>query len=228
MFSAAAELLIQNISTTMARITLLSSARTELITKTLKTIRPLNDIRSENVGISPELTPWHYMVMAENRLLLINQNDPESYMSYGETEALAFTGMRSALIVPIAINGLTIGLITMGEMREWDRFSYDAAAISFCKAVAAKIGSGMKLIQLSRALLNDRLMGKITLERGKESSDIYQELKTPLTSLRGSIDLLRMKGYSQAGDSEKIMELMEKSANRIMSILDNDKVEANQ
>jgi transcriptional regulator with GAF, ATPase, and Fis domain len=222
LLSAAAELMLQNIGTTMVRIAIFGADRSELITKALRTIRPFKIINSENVGLSREFTPWHYMVMNENRPLLINQSDLESYMDPGETAALVFAGMQSALIVPIVIGGQTYGLITLGEMRQWERFSYDSAAISFCKGLAAKIANGLRLIQMGRVIMETGESRESSDKIGSNSDNIYRELKTPLSSLQGSIDLLKVKGYGQEEDSGKIIAMMEKSTNRMISILNQD------
>ncbi|MCX6830511.1 MAG: GAF domain-containing protein [candidate division Zixibacteria bacterium] len=222
LLDAAAELLLRNVMTTMVRISVLNSDRSQLISRAIKTIRPFESIKNDAVSLSSELTRWHQMVVTENRLLLINQNDSESYMDPGEMESLVFRGMQSALIVPIAVNGMTYGIITLGEMRQWDRFSYDSAAISFCKAIAARLGSALKMMQLSQALLKEIPDNAAYPRNRLKESDLYQNLKTPLTALRGSLDLLKIQGRGEPEEnSGRIIASMEESAERIISILDN-------
>jgi GAF domain-containing protein len=221
MFEQAAESILKAVGTTMVRISTIDSDRKKIITKALKTIRPFEAIKDEAVALAPELAGWHYMVASENRPFLINQNDGQSIMDNIEAEALVFGGMQSALIVPIVINGLTYGLMTLGEMRRWDRFRYDSAAISFCKTMAMVIGNAIKSIQLSRVLLLP--------ERGENKegwtvstkTDIRNRLREPVTNLSGSIDLLKIKG-SGLPDSERILSMMEKSADRLVSILNEE------
>jgi GAF domain-containing protein len=222
MLDLGAETILQAIGTTMVRITILGSDRKEIATKALKTIRSFENIRSENVTLTPELLYWHYMVTIENRPFLINQNDGQSIMDIPEAEALVFKEMQSALIVPIVINGLTYGLITLGEMRHWERFRYDSASINFCKAMAAIIGTAIKSIQLSRAMLTPSYREHATEGMTSPRADIRNRLREPMTSLSGSIDLLKIKGIEAPG-SERILANMEKSADRLVSIINEER-----
>jgi len=219
---AATDIIVENVSTTVARISVLNNERTELITKALRTIRPFENVKTENVALSREMTPWHNMVINENRLLLINQKDPESYMDYGEAESLVISRVNSALIIPIVIDDATYGIVTLGEMRDWERNSYDSAGISFCKGVAAVVANGIKMLQLSRTLAGPEKGAQVRLTTESPRTDIYREFQTPLTSLRGSIELLRHKGVGWTEGSEDIMTLMERSTEQMMSLLNRD------
>ncbi len=213
------ETLLRNIGTTFCRITAMSDDRTRLVTQSLKTIRPFRDANTEPVTISRELIPWHHMALSENRPLLINQNDASSRLDGGEAEMLLFKGVQSALIIPIIINGLTYGTITLGEMREWHRFAYDSAAISFSKALATRLANGIKLVQLSRTLLMSGETAIPWQKRPGTEGDIVRRLKEPMTTMQGSIDLLKIRGGDTAGEAGRIMGMLEKSADRVLSIL---------
>ncbi|MEP0826951.1 MAG: GAF domain-containing protein [bacterium] len=215
--AAAAAILSENVRTTMIRVTVLNKERDHLITKAIQTARPFPGIRNGEVALSQELIPWHCLVIRENRPLLINQQDGESRLDTAEAEGLAFGEVQSAIIMPIAVNGLVYGIITMAEMRNWNRSPLDATALTFARAAAAVMAQGIKATQLSRALLlpeNERLQG--APPTGK---DFYQELKTPLSRIQGSIDLLKIRGFAEAEDSQKILEAMENSTNRLISLI---------
>jgi transcriptional regulator with GAF, ATPase, and Fis domain len=222
LIKSATDLLIENIGTTMVRISFLDGNRTNLITKSLKTIRPFDQVRVDKASISKEMTPWHYMVIQENRLLLINQNDLESSMDVVESGNLVFDGMKSALIVPIVVNGLTLGLITLGEMRKWERFTYQPPAIIFCKQVAARIANGIKLFQLSRAILKAGIKPEALSAEDRPEFDLRRELKSPVTRLKGSLDLLKIRGSAGEGDTGRIIAGMEESANRMIALLNEE------
>jgi signal transduction histidine kinase len=168
------------------------------------------------------MTPWHQMAIQENRPLLINQNDPETFMSDNEAGALVFEKMQSALIVPIVVNGITYGLITLGEMRNWDRFSYKPATITFCKEIAARIGDAVKIFSLSRVILNSKSGSRGDGSVKSFNADIRRELKSPLTNIRGSLDLLKLRGIGETDGAGKIIDTLEQSTNRMISLLDNE------
>jgi transcriptional regulator with GAF, ATPase, and Fis domain len=222
LLKAAAEIIADNVSMTITRVSTLNPERTELETRALKTIRPFENARAEKVALSREMTRWHSMAINENRLLLINQKDPESHMDYGEAEMLVVKGAQSALIIPIVINGETYGVITLGEMRRWERNSFDSACISFCKGVAAATAAGIKALLISRAFAGTENPEKWQSNIDDTATIACRELRAPLTSLMGSVELLKLKGAGKVEGSEELLALIEKSADRMISILNRE------
>lgn len=216
--TAAASSLMDNIRTTMVRISMIDTDRTQLHTRALKLIRPFDDVNSGSVSLSRQLTPWHHLVAREGRLLLINQTDPETSFDENEARNLVFAGVNSALIVPITINGLTQGLITLGEMRNWNRFSYDSAVIMFVRQIAARVASFMKLYRMSQ-MLTGRKKTQETTPAEEQEKHILDEIKSPLTRLRGSLDLLKIRGAETESGSDKVFAAIEQSADQIATLL---------
>ncbi len=151
-------------------------------------------------------------------MLLINQNDTESRMEKSEVNSLVFPGVQSALIVPIVVNGRTFGMITLGEMRAWERTSYNSTAISFCKTIAAKIADSIKLQQLTRMMTSTGNTNDI-LRSNKSDNNLQRRLKAPMTKLQGSLEILRIKGTNMDGDANRILSKMEESSNDIVNLL---------
>ena len=218
----AAGLLIRNLKTTMVRISLLNRLRTEAETKAVMTLRPLRDFNSDRIILSGELTPWHNIVMNEARLLLINQDDPESRMSRSEMESAVFPGMRSALIVPVVVNGFVFGFITLGEMRGWDRYVYDAAAINFCKSIASKIAETFRTEKLMRLIVRAPRAEDIKSAEKDRLSELRRRIKLPVTNLRGSLDLLKLSGIKYDDKSKKVLSGLEESAEQLTSLLNDE------
>lgn len=218
LLKSAADLLQNNLSTTMVRITKLDDFRTKLKTVAVRTVRPMKVLNTYDAILSRELAYWHQIVAEEGRLLLINQNDAESRMEKSEIESLLFPGVQSALIVPIVVNGRTFGMITLGEMRAWERISYDSTAISFCKTIAAKIADTIKLLQLTRMMTTTGIKEDID---NKENSDknLLRRLRAPMTNLQGSLEILKIKGLQTDGDTNRILSQMEQSSNDIVNLL---------
>ena len=222
LLNSGADILMENVRTTMVRVTLLDPDRSRLHTKALKLIRSFDSINSDTIGLSRELTPWHNMVVREGRLLLINQNYPETSFDEIEAQKLVFEGVNSALIVPIVVNGVTHGLITLGEMRNWDRFAYDSIVILFCKQIAARMASFIKLYNISRLLSKPQKVDRDRLQENDIDRHLLREIKSPLTRLRGSIDLLKTRGIGSGGDSDQMLSAIEKSADHIATLINED------
>jgi len=222
LFESASEILLDNIRTTMVRLTTFSRADHSLITRAVKTIRPFDNINIERQPISRQTMRWHQMVMEENRPLLINQSDSESSMDSMEAKALVFDKMQSALIVPIIVNGLTYGLITLGEMRGWERFSYQPPAIVFCSEIAAKVATGIKLLMFSKAIINDSKNMQDS-EIDFTDKNMMQVMKSQVSTIRGSLDLLKLKGTDQNERTDRIIANMEKSTNRMIRAINEER-----
>jgi transcriptional regulator with GAF, ATPase, and Fis domain len=222
LFEAAAELLLDNIRTTMVRLTALERTDNTLRTRAVKTIRPFDNINIERQPVSRQTMRWHQMVIEENRPLLINQNDPESSMDSMESRALLFDKMQSALIVPIIINGLTYGLITLGEMRDWERFSYQPPAIVFCREIAAKLSTAIKLMMFSKEILKQDKK-QLNPESVLADANMMQVMKSQVSTIRGSLDLLKLKGPDPNEQTDRIIATMEKSTNRMISAINEER-----
>lgn len=218
LLEAAADLLISNLSTTMVRITMLDDFRTKLKTAAIRTIRPMADLNTNDSMLSAGLTHWHQIVAEEGRLLLINQKDAESRMEMGEIKSLVFPGVQSALIIPIIASGRTIGMITLGEMRAWERTSYNSTTISFCKAIAAKIADMIKLQHLSR-IMTTAGNTKDTHKNDEPDKNLRRRLKAPMTNLQGSLEILKINGAQMDGDTNRILSRMEESSRDIVNLL---------
>ncbi|MCP4704638.1 MAG: GAF domain-containing protein [candidate division Zixibacteria bacterium] len=215
---SAVDLISNNISTTMVRVSILDNFRTQLKTIAVKTARPMADLNTDDSLLSKELTCWHQIVAEEGRLLLINQNDAESRMGKSEIESLLFTGVQSALIIPIVVNDRTFGIITLGEMRAWERTSYNSTTISFCKTIAAKIADTIKLQKLSRIMTINKDSDDTDVS-GKSDNNLLRRLKVPMTNLQGSLEVLKIKGFPIDGDANRILSQMEESSNDIVNLL---------
>jgi len=221
---AAADILMENVGTTMVRISMIDSDRSRLNTKALKLIRPFDNINSNPVSLSRELTPWHYIVSREGRLLLINQKDPEASLDDIEAKKLVFKDVNSTLIIPIVVNGITQGFITLGEMRNWNRFAYDSTVILFCKQVASRLASFIKLYNISRLLSKTQVTSDMEKIEKNGGRNIIRDIKGPLTRLRGSIDLLKLRHGADDDESDKVLLSIDESADYITSLV-NDTTE---
>ncbi len=62
LLKAAVDSILNNLSTTMVRISLLDDFRTKLKTSAIKTIRPMADLNTDDSILSKELTYWHQVV----------------------------------------------------------------------------------------------------------------------------------------------------------------------
>lgn len=218
LLNRAAEIIEQNLMTTMVRISTLNADNISLSTRTVQTIRPFERGGQETVNLSSQTTFWHHLAAHEQRPLLISRENAETQMNKSESEALVFDSMQTALIVPITINGLTFGLITLGEERKWQRYSYDAAAINFVRELAARLGMAIKLLKFSQAFISEYMTPKTAIIPD-EKQRLLDRLKSPTTAIRGSLEMLKRAGTLDADRSRRLVTMMDESTEEIMAAL---------
>jgi transcriptional regulator with GAF, ATPase, and Fis domain len=218
LLNRAAEMIQKNLMTTMVRIGALDAGNMSLSTRALHTIRPFDRAEVEKVNLSSKTTFWHHLAAREQRPLLISRENGETHLSKSECEALVFDGVQTALIVPITINGLTFGLITLGEERKWQRYSYDAAAINFVRELAARVAMAIKLLKFSQALISGRATAREAVNAdGKRG--LLDRLKSPTSTMRGSLELLKRGETLDAERSRRLVSMMDESTEEIMAVL---------
>lgn len=221
LFDTAADILLQNIDTTAVRITRFDHKQGRLMTEAFCSKRSFNDINLEPVPISDKDTNCHYRVINDRHSLTVDQNREDAAMSENESARLVFAGVKTAVLVPIVVNSLCLGVISLGEMRRRERFTYDAAMIMFCREVATKLATGIKINMLGRAVIRDTEKNRIPRELFPERH-IIREMKSPVTNLRGSLDLLKLQKFGRRGLPQRIIKTLNESTDQLVSIINKE------
>jgi GAF domain-containing protein len=221
----AATSLISELPKSFARVTLLSKEKRDLITCTTRQIRPEGIDLKKQERFSLDDLPWHRLALEAKRPMLVQQDDPESVMSKREARLIMDEKMNSALLVPLILSGKPVGIVSVGEMRSWDRQPLTEEETAFVKHRATQLCLALKKSVLSRA--NERLKGRIGYpDRGDEAretrararawlSNLSYQINNPLTSIRGSAELLRMKETGLSQDALKYLGNIEHGVQRI-------------
>jgi hypothetical protein len=221
LFDTAADILLENISTTAVRITRFDHKQRRLITEAFRSRRSFDNINLEPVSISENETNFHFRVVHDRRSMMIDQNSENAAMSKDEAARLVFPGVKTAILVPIVVNSLCLGVISLGEMRRRERFTYDAAMIMFCREVAAKLATGIKINMLGRAIIRETDKNRIPQELFPERH-IIREMKSPVTNLRGSLDLLKLQKVGRRGLPQRIIKTLDESTDQLVSIINKE------
>jgi transcriptional regulator with GAF, ATPase, and Fis domain len=221
-FNDACDLLTKRMKCTMARISLLDKDRNNLISQACRTIRKTgNDLRA-NESIPMSLLPWHRTALDAKKLMLINQEDPESHMPPQESTSALLPNIKSAMLVPIMLNQKVRGMISVGEARNWNRRAFGAGDLIFARDMAAKCSVALRMKQLEiGAEKNREELNQMLLSGGDVWPELCNRMKSPLTSIIGAVELLRMKCKPDEF-SGKYYDLILKSAGRIKSMTEED------
>jgi GAF domain-containing protein len=221
----AAASLISDLPKSFARVTLLSRERRELINCATKQIRPQGIRLKEQERFSLDDLPWHRLALEAKKPMLVHQDDPESLMSRKEARLIMDEKMNSALLVPLLLSGKPVGLVSVGEMRCWNRQPITEEEAAFVKHRTNQLSLALKKSLLSRA--NERLRERIeSSDSGEEIgeirtrarvwlSNLSYQINNPLTSIRGSAELLKMKEPGLSQDALRYLGNIENGVERI-------------
>jgi len=191
----------------------------------------VHQIRSE--GINPRKEerfflddlPWHRLALEAKRPMLINQDDPESWMSKKEAQLILDEKVNSAVLVPLILHDRAVGVISVGEMRSWERQPLTEEEITFVKHKAHQICVALKkgILFRSNEQLKERLKSIERIEGMDYDppnaylrfSDLSYQINNLLSSIRGSAELLRFSESNLSSDSLKYVKNIENGVDRI-------------
>jgi transcriptional regulator with GAF, ATPase, and Fis domain len=222
--------LTQDLPKSFARVSLLNKQQDQLIPCATHQIRSEGIDLNKQERFSLDYLPWHRLTLEAKRPMLINQDDPESLMSRKEAQLIFDEKMNSALLVPLILDDKAVGVISVGEMRNWERQPLSEEEVSFVKHKANQICVALKkgLLHRSNQQLKERLK---SMESHKEGdyhqtqahlwlSDLSYQINNPLTSIRGSAELLRLSEPNLSADSLRYIRNIEKGVDRIHQCLE--------
>ncbi len=222
--------LTQELPRSFVRITLLNKERDHLAT------HALHQIREQGVSLRKmekfPLTdlPWHRLTLEAKRPMLVNQDDPESLMPDKEARLILDERIKSALLVPLVINRKAVGVISLGEMRNWERQPLTGQETAFVKHTASQVSLALKKGLLLRS--NERMREKLKESeenKGKVEpwtdlsaslSDLTYGVSNPLTCILGSAELLRLKESNLSPQNAKYIRNIEKGADRLQKVVE--------
>jgi transcriptional regulator with GAF, ATPase, and Fis domain len=222
--------LTEELPKSFARISLLNKERDYLTTQALHQIRSEGIKLRKTERFSLEDLPWHRLTLEAKRPMLVNQDDPESLMPDEEARLILDERIRSALLVPLLINGEAVGVISLGEMRNWERQPLTEEETAFIKHMANQVSLALKKGLLLRS--NERMREKLKEWEEKKNkmavgtdfspsfSTLSYEVSNPLTSILGSAELLKLKEPNLSPENFKYIQNIQKGADRIQKVVE--------
>ena len=83
--------------------------------------------------------------------MIVRQEEGSLCMDSKECGTLFFPGMKSACLVPIVLEHETLGMICVGEARNWQRQPFDSDKLSLLQALANEVAVVINNTQLHQA-----------------------------------------------------------------------------
>jgi transcriptional regulator with GAF, ATPase, and Fis domain len=200
----------RELPTSFCRISFLEKDKDNLNTLALEKIRDKGIDLKEEKNHPLSVLPWHRMVLKTGKTMLVNQDDPESLMPDEECEQIMTKDLRSGLLVPIIVDQNPVGVLSIGEVRSWNRRPFNREEIAFVKGVAHQIPT-----LLERDFKPSSLDSNIRPQPKEEINQLGFEINSSLSTIYGSVELIRSKKKGLDEDTSKYLDLIEKGGRRI-------------
>ena len=187
------EMLVKKIPTTYCRLW-----RYDSLTESLDFVA---DSRSRDIGaqnqpqssVALDRVHWHRQAVTTGRVMVINQREARMQMDEDEESLALIRGTRSALIIPLIAGGKTIGVISLAELRCWERNNFSLSETLFARALANIVAEVMavQIYSDEAKILRSRLSAlQQRSSIGELFTELPQRLATPLTSIMARTDQL--------------------------------------
>jgi transcriptional regulator with GAF, ATPase, and Fis domain len=200
----------QELPTSFCRISFIEKDRNNLNTLALEKVRDQGMELKQDKTHPLSLLPWHRMALKTGRTMVINQEDPESLMPDEECEQIMSRNLSSGLLVPIIMDQNPVGVLSVGEMRSWGRRPFEKEEIAFVKGVANQIP-----LLLERDSKISSLDSKTKPGAEEGTNQLGFEINSSLSTIYGSVELIRNKKKTLDKETLKYLEVIEKGGQRV-------------
>jgi len=210
MLSDIARNITRELPASFCRISLVGKDKSDLNTLALEKIRDQGMELKEDKTFPLSLLPWHRMVLKTGKTMLVNQEDPESLMPDEECEEIMSRGLSSGILAPIIKNQTPVGVLSIGEMRSWNRRPFEKEEIAFVKGLANQIP-----LLLERDSNISTLDSNIKPGTEGKANQLGFEINSSLSTIYGSVELIKSKKETLDKETLKYLEMIEKGGQRV-------------
>jgi len=188
-----AERVTASMPVTYCRLSLLSNRRRSLVLLHEHNRRSdAGIVRTGERQIHLESAPIHLRVIETGEALVINLDNADQVISPEELAVSFPKGVRSILLVPLQIEGETRGIMSLGEMRGWDRCPISERDVAFAEMIGICGSLALKIADCSTAsTLPDRFdFDSHRAVTALPSLYYNRRLSAPLSSIVGAAELM--------------------------------------
>ncbi len=159
---ASVQLVTQKISTAFSRMILFNFSEDRLILKASYAVRTLPWKTDGEVSYPiTESLLFNQMKDAWLPLLLKKGDLPPITSEEGSLFTGNLTELQSLLVLPIIRKGARVGLLSLGEIRKWERAPFTSDKIRLCHAVANQMGNAIENATLYEDVVEKSLQLKL-------------------------------------------------------------------
>ncbi|MCI0532004.1 MAG: hypothetical protein L0Y74_08675, partial [candidate division Zixibacteria bacterium] len=148
----------------------------------------------------------------------------ESVMSHQEARLALNEKIESALLIPILMEDQPIGIMALGELRNWSRRPFKKDEIGLASNLAFQTSQVLRQAWLDYKLQKSKTQTALDPEGwAKEILDLKYDINNPLTSIFGASELLQIREKNLTDESLHYLKIIERNAKRIQETLEKTK-----
>jgi len=213
-FEQAAQLLSDEAEALLVRISMVEPDGAFLHSRAMATRRPLTGIVPADGTMVLSLMGRHREAIESAHQVLVDQRGAGPKMSAAEATQSLTEELQSALLTPVKVGGKVVAIISLAEMRGAERFAFDESVREMTQTVAGVLALTIRRLWLERHRPSEQPVG----DKGRPAivpPPIRNRLKSPLTSLMGSVEVLRTLSGADEATVERHLGIIDRSAQRI-------------
>ncbi len=155
-----------------------------------------HDVSAQTAALSTvnlDAVRWHHAAVQQGRLVVVNQREEHMRMDDEEVSLTTIAGVQSALIIPVIANARVLGVLTVAELRSWERSHFSLSETLFARGLASVMShilsrsSDSQRVESLRRQIDQYERRQLV---GDIFSDLPTRLATPLTSILARTDHL--------------------------------------
>ncbi len=162
------------------------------------------------------LLKWHRTVHQNGNTVVVNCMPGKLSMPDIETMQVFSAGVKCAVIVPINVNNRVLGMISLADDKVLANTSFTDDNIEFVETIGSIMAVTLDSpIRSQEARADFATPAKEEIIHAGQSRGMRSQLKSSLTSIIGSLDMIKSGGANDEIKKDRFLEIIDKSARKM-------------
>jgi len=222
LFEQTTRLLSKELKTSVVRISTYDYGGAFLKSRSLSSLRPIEKVTPADGDMILSLMPYHTLVRDTGRLMLINQQDTDRKIPVAEAKQVASSDLKSALLIPVKVEKQVLAVISLAEMRSWDRYRYTEADILFASSIATALSLAVQVMIRGRTKVGSKSAEERLPNGPFHDHEVRSHIKSSLSGILGSVEMIKFRTPTSDEDLDKYLSIIDRSAKRINTFFANE------
>ncbi len=222
LFDRAAKLLMKELRTTLVRISTYEYDGSFLQSRALTTIRPMEKLTPPDGHMILSLMPYHTLVRETGRVMMINQEKTDKKIPEAEARQIGCDGLKSALLVPVTVQGQVLAVISLTEKRRWSRYQYTPSDVLFVRSIASGLALAIQLALGKKKKISLRHEEDIVPSPVPADPMIRGRIKSSLSSIIGSMEIIKSHTLQTERNLDQYFSIIDRSVKKIHDYVQQD------